>query len=95
MTSNPRLMFQFAAATGIRPCFGFSAGHGGGRRCQQRCARSQYEAAPRLPSAMLLSSAMLRGDPARGFAHRRRYERTRPVRSNMEFSDVWCGRRSF
>jgi hypothetical protein len=89
MTSNSRLMLQFAAATGIAAMLWVAA--------PAMAAESPADSNASAVSTKTVRHASLnRHAPRRARLaashYRRGYERISPVRSNVECSGVWCGR---
>ena len=94
MTSNPRLMLQFAAATAIAATLWVAAP----AMAAESAANSNAPAVSTktAPSVTERHASLKRHAPRRtrlaASHHRRGYERIGPVRSNLECSGVWCGR---
>jgi hypothetical protein len=95
MASNPRLMLQFAAATGIAAMLWVAAP----AMAAERAADSNAPAVSTktAPSVTERHASLKRNAPRRARLaashYRRGYEqRISPVRSNVECSGVWCGR---
>src|SRR5712672_109357 len=88
MTSNSRLMLQFAAATGIAAMLWVAA--------PAMAAESAANSNAPAISTKTAPSVTERHAPRRARLaashYRRGYERINPVRSNLECSGVWCGR---
>jgi hypothetical protein len=89
MTSNSRLMLQFAAATGIAAMLWVAA--------PAMAAESPADSnAPAVSTKTVRHASLNRHAPRRARLaashYRRGYERISPVRSNLECSGVWCGR---
>ena len=86
MTSNARLMLQFAAATAIAATLWVAA----------PAMAAEGAANSNAPSVTERHASLKRHAPRRtrlaASHHRRGYERIGPVRSNLECSGVWCGR---
>jgi hypothetical protein len=94
MTSNSRLMLQFAAATGIAAMFWVAApAMATESPVNSNAPGASTKAAP---SVTARHASLNRHAPRRArlvASHNRRgYERVGPVRSNLECSGVWCGR---
>ena len=94
MTSNPRLMLQFAAATGIAAMLWVAAP----AMAADSAANSDVPAigTKTAPPVSERHASLKRHAPRRARLaashYRRGYERISPVRSNLECSGVWCGR---
>ena len=94
MASNPRLMLQFAAATGIAAMLWVAAP----AMAAEGAANSNAPAisTKAAPSVSERHASLKRHAPRRARLaashYRRGYERMSPVRSNLECSSVWCGR---
>jgi hypothetical protein len=89
MTSNSRLMLQFAAATGIAAMLWVAV--------PAMAAESPADSnAPAVSTKTMHHASLNRHAPRRARLaashYRRGYERISPVRSNVECSGVWCGR---
>jgi hypothetical protein len=89
MTSNSRLMLQFAAATGIAAMLWVAV--------PAMAAESPADSnAPAVSTKTVRHASLNRHAPRRARLaashYRRGYERISPVRSNVECSGVWCGR---
>ena len=89
MTSNSRLMLQFAAATGIAAMLWIAA--------PAMAAESPADSnAPAVSTKTVRHASLNRHAPRRARLaashYRRGYERISAVRSNLECSGVWCGR---
>jgi hypothetical protein len=89
MTSNSRLMLQFAAATGIAAMLWVAV--------PAMAADSPADSnAPAVSTKTVRHASLNRHAPRRARLaashYRRGYERISPVRSNVECSGVWCGR---
>jgi hypothetical protein len=94
MTSNPRLMLQFAAATGIAATLWVATP----AMAAESAAKSKAPAISTkvAPSVTERRASLKRHAPRRARLaashYRRGYERAGPIRSNLECSGVWCGR---
>jgi|SRR4029453_10448813 hypothetical protein len=94
MTSYPRLMLQFATATGIAAMLWIAAP----AMAAESAANSNAPAVTTktAPSVIKRHASVQRHAPRRArFAashYRRGYEHIGPVRGNPECSGVWCGR---
>ena len=89
MTSNSRLMLQFAAATGIAAMLWVAA--------PAMAAESPADSTtPAVSTKTVRHASLNRHAPRRARLaashYRRGYERISPVRSNVECSGIWCGR---
>jgi hypothetical protein len=89
MTSNSRLMLQFAAATGIAAMLWVAV--------PAMAAESPADSnAPAVSTKTVRHASLNRHAPRRARLaashYRHGYERISPVRSNVECSGVWCGR---
>ena len=88
MSSYPRLMLQFAAATGIAAMLWVAT--------PAMAAESAANSNAPAVSTKTTPSVIKRHAPRRARLaashYRRGYERTGPIRSNLECSGVWCGR---
>jgi hypothetical protein len=94
MSSYPRLMLQFAAATGIAAMLWVATP----AMAAESAAKSNAPAVSTktAPSVTERRASLKRHAPRRARLaashYRRGYERTGPIRSNLECSGVWCGR---
>ena len=94
MTSNSRLMLQFAAATGIAAMLWVAApAMAAESPANSNAPGVSTKAAPSVTArhASLKRHASRRARLAASH-YRRGYERIRPVRGNLECSGAWCGR---
>jgi uncharacterized protein YggE len=94
MTSNSRLMLQFAAATGIAAMLWVAApAMAADSPANGNSTGVSTMAAPSVTArhASFNRHASRRARLAASH-YRRGYERISPVRSNVECSGVWCGR---
>ena len=94
MTSNSRLMLQFAAATGIAAMLWVAAPAMAAESPANSNAPGVSTKAA--PSVIRRHASLNRYAPRRARLaashYRRGYERTGPIRSNLECSGAWCGR---
>ena len=94
MASKPRLMLQFAAATGIAAMLWVAAPAMAAESAVNSDAPGVSTKAA--PSVTARHASLKRHAPRRARLaashYRRGYERISPVRSNLECSGVWCGR---
>ena len=94
MASYPRLMLQFAVAAGIAAMLWIAAP----AMAAESAANSNAPAVSTktAPSVTERRASLKRHAPRRARLaashYRRGYERTGPIRSNLECSGVWCGR---
>jgi uncharacterized protein YggE len=94
MTSNSRLMLQFAAAAGIAAMLWVAApAMAAESPANSNAPGVSTKAAPSVTArhASLKRHASRRARLAASH-YRGSYERISPVRSNLECSGVWCGR---
>ena len=94
MTSSPRLMLQFAAATGIAAMLWVAAPAMAAESAVNSNAPSV--STKTVPAVIGRHASLNRHAPRRARLaashYGRGYERISPVRSNLECSGVWCGR---
>jgi hypothetical protein len=94
MANKPRLMLQFAAATGIAAMLWVAAP----AMAAESAANSNPPAVSTnsAPSVTKRDASLKRHAPRRARLaashYRRGYERISPVRGNLECSGAWCGR---
>jgi hypothetical protein len=91
MASYPRLMLQFAAATGIAAMLWVAAPAMAAESAANSNAPAVSTKTAPERDASLKRHASRRTRLAASHYHRG-YERISPIRSNLECSGVWCGR---